>query len=112
MERKCSLAYKLLFYDQIHLKRKALLTARGSGAGGGVVQLRSDVDVDGLCESKFNVTGKTFGLVNILGEYKKTKSRNIHRRGTAILAIADKRPDQIQVLTGFGPVPPDTRCER
>ena len=77
-----------------------------------MVQLRSDVDVDGLCESKFNVKGKTFGLVNILGEYKKTKSRNIHRRGTAILAIADKRPDQIQVLTGFGPVPPDTRCER
>lgn len=80
MERKCSLAYKLLFYHQIYLKRKALLTARGSGAGGGVVQLRSDVDVDGLCESKFNVKGKTFGLVNILGKYKKTKSRNIHHR--------------------------------
>lgn len=93
MERKCSLVYKFFFYYQIYLKRKVLLIVCGLGVGGGVVQLRSDVDVDGLCEFKFNVIGKIFGFVNIFSEYKKIKSRNIYCRGIVILVIVDKRFD-------------------
>lgn len=53
------------------MQRGGLLTARGSLAGGGVIQIKSDGDVEGLCDSKFDVTGNTVGLVNILGEYKE-----------------------------------------
>lgn len=55
------------------MRRNALLTARGSSQGsrlasGGVIQVMSGGDVQGICESKFNVSGGTLGLVNILGE--------------------------------------------
>jgi hypothetical protein len=53
------------------LQRKGLLTARGSLAGGGVIQIKSDEDVEGICDSKFDVTGNPVGLVNTLGEYRE-----------------------------------------
>ena len=57
------------FPFKVILRRNGLLTARGSNAGGGgVIQIRSDADVQGMCESKFDVTGNTAGFVNILGE--------------------------------------------
>lgn len=52
------------------MTRTGLLTARGSRAGGGVIQIKSRADVEVICDSKFDVTGNTDGLVNILGEYK------------------------------------------
>lgn len=52
------------------MQRRGRLTARGLQAGGGLIQIRSDEDMEGICDSKFDVTGKTLGLVNILGEYK------------------------------------------
>ena len=59
------------------LRRKAAFTARASSkgrhlAGGGIVQIVSDNDVQGICESIFNVTGSTLGLVNILGEWSRS----------------------------------------
>lgn len=53
------------------MQRNGLLTARGWQAGGGVIQIKSDEDMEGICDSKFNVTGSTLGLVNILGEYRE-----------------------------------------
>ena len=53
------------------MQRKGLLTARGWQAGGGVIQIKSDEDMEGNCDSKFDVTGTTLGLVNILGEYRE-----------------------------------------
>lgn len=61
---------KPIFALQVILQRVGLLTARGSLAGGGVIQIKSSEDVLGICDSKFDVTGSTVGLVNILGEYK------------------------------------------
>lgn len=66
--------YLQTFSLQVLLLGKALLTARGSTLGkqlasGGVVQIKSSEDVSGLCDSKFNVSGGTEGLVNILGEW-------------------------------------------
>ena len=55
---------------QVILQRSGLLTARGWQAGGGVIQLKSDEDMEGICDSKFDVSGNTLGLVNILGEYR------------------------------------------
>lgn len=57
-----------IFSYQVILQRKGLLTARGWQAGGGVIQIKSDEDTEGICKSKFDVTGSTLGLVNILGE--------------------------------------------
>jgi len=69
-----SLILLLLFLEkifpyQVILQRKGLLTARGWQAGGGVIQIWSDEDMEGICDLKFDVTGNTLGLVNILGEY-------------------------------------------
>ena len=59
---------RTIFYYQVILQRNGLLTARGWQAGGGVIQIKSDEDMEGICDSKFDVTGSTLGLVNILGE--------------------------------------------
>jgi len=68
---------KQTFTFQVFLRRNAFLTARGSSqgsrlAGGGVIQIRSEADVLGICESKFNVDSGTLGLVNVLGEWRES----------------------------------------
>ena len=72
-----SLYFTLLAY-QVFLRRNAVFSARASSkgrhlAGGGIVQLVSDNDVQGIRESIFNVTGSTLGLVNILGEWSRSE---------------------------------------
>ena len=59
---------------QVVLYPDAYLSARGSELGGsyvsgGVIQIESVHDVKGACDKKFNVSGATNGLVNILGKY-------------------------------------------
>ncbi|XP_031572888.1 uncharacterized protein LOC116306897, partial [Actinia tenebrosa] len=60
-----------LIGKKVHLKDSASFSARSSPkdsnlASGGIVQIKSDMDIEGLCETKFHVTGVRNGLVNVM----------------------------------------------